>query len=164
MCDTSTHTGACSHINHHHVSVAHPPLIPPSLLTADFELDCRRACLKMNASLWYATWNPYGQANYVGTEASRCRCSDPTSPMPSQLVDDPGYQTWSLAGPHAGLRPFHDLDGFDLELDECIRHCETVVPNSTWVALWNPLGELEGGLESGGVFEQSKRTSSNPSP
>ena len=118
----------------------------------------------MNASLWYATWNPYGQANYVGTEASRCRCSDPTSPMPSQLVDDPGYQTWSLAGPHAGLRPFHDLDGFDLELDECIRHCETVVPNSTWVALWNPLGELEGGLESGGVFEQSKRTSSNPSP
>jgi hypothetical protein len=125
--------------------------------SADFKLDCRRACLKMNASLWYAAWNPYGRANYADTGASRCRCSDPTSAMPSQLVEDPGYHTWSLAGPHAGLRPFHKLDGFDLELDECIRHCGTVVPNSTWVALWSPIGELNGGLNSGGVFEQSKR-------
>jgi len=124
--------------------------------SADFKLDCRRACLKMNASLWYATWNPYGQANYVDSGASRCRCSDPTSAMPSQLVEDPGYHTWSLAGPHVGFRPFHKLDGFDLELDECIRHCSTEVPNSTWVGIWNQIGELNGELEAS-AFGQSKR-------
>ena len=26
----------------------------------DFNRDCRRACLKMNASLWYAVWNDFG--------------------------------------------------------------------------------------------------------
>ena len=82
----------------------------------DFNRDCRRACLKMNASLWYAVWNDYGKENYAGTHASRCRCSDPTSAMPSQLVDEPGYHTYSLAGPHSGLRPYHKIDGFDLEV------------------------------------------------
>ena len=132
-----------------------PP--PPSLLTTDFKLDCRRACLKMNASLWYADWNPYGQQNYVDSEKSRCRCSDPTSAMPSQLVEDPGYHTWSLAGPHSGLRPFHKIDAFDLELDQCIRFCGELVPNSTWVALWNNVGELDGALEAGGALERAKR-------
>ena len=69
-----------------------------------------------NASLWYAVWNDYGKENYAGTDASRCRCSDPTSAMPSQLVDEPGYHTYSLAGPHSGLRPYHKIDGFDLEV------------------------------------------------
>ena len=58
---------------------------------------------------------------------------------------------------HSGLRPFHKIDGFDLELDECIRHCHTLVPNSTWIGLWSSLGELNGELNSNGVFEQSKR-------
>jgi hypothetical protein len=82
----------------------------------DFNRDCRRACLQMNASLWYAVWNPYGLEHYAGTDASRCRCSDPTSAMPSQLVDEPGYHTYSLAGPHSGLRPYHKIDGFDLKV------------------------------------------------
>jgi hypothetical protein len=128
--------------------------------SADFSFDCKLACLKMNSSLWYAVWNPYGAANYGDAgEETRCRCSDPDpgdDKLSSQLVEDPGYDTFSLAGPHSNLRPMHKIDGFDLDDDECIRHCAVESPGSTWVALWNPVGELDGALNAG-MLSQNKR-------
>jgi len=108
----------------------------------------------------YAVWNPYGAANYGDAgEETRCRCSDPEpgdDKLSSQLVEDPGYDTFSLAGPHSNLRPMHKIDGFDLDDDECIRHCAVESPGSTWVALWNPVGELDGALNAG-MLSQNKR-------
>ena len=121
--------------------------------SADFPFECKIACLKMNSSLWYSVWNQYGAANYGGAgEETRCRCSDPDpgdDRLSSQLVEDPGYDTFSLAGPHKNLRPFHKIDAFDLDDDECIRHCSVESPGSTWVALWNPIGEMNGALNAG---------------
>ena len=54
-------------------------------------------------------WNQYGAANYLESgEESRCRCSDPDpgeAKLSSQLVEDPGYDTYSLAGPHKCAEP-----------------------------------------------------------
>ena len=58
----------------------------------------------------------YGSTETRRPSWPRARSSDPTSAMPSQLVDEPGYHTYSLAGPHSGLRPYHKIDGFDLEV------------------------------------------------
>ena len=57
----------------------------------------------------YAVWNQYGAANYLEAgEEGRCRCSDPDpgeAKLSSQLVEDPGYDTYSLAGPHKYAEP-----------------------------------------------------------
>lgn len=133
-------------------------LLDPDM--GDFYAGCQTACLKKNSSAWYSVWNSFGTANYADSpEYSRCRCSDPDpgdSKLSTQLVEDPGYDTWSLAGPQRQLRPFHKIDGFDLEDDECIRHCSTVSPGSTWVALWNAFGELNGAME-GILLSREKR-------
>ena len=120
--------------------------------SADFQFDCKITCLKMNSSLWYAVWNNYGKTNYAEEPGSRCRCSDPEpgdDRLSSKLVEDPGYDTRSLAGPHTGLRPLHKLDAFDLDDDECLRHCSVVAPGSTWAAIWNPVGEITGEFAAG---------------
>ena len=131
----------------------------PDTATGDFHFDCKIACLKMNSSLWYAVWNSYGETNYDNATDSRCRCSNPDpgdGKLSSQLVEDPGYNTYSLAGPHNGYRPYHRIDAFDLDLDECIQHCSAEINGSTWVALWNAVGELGGALEAG-LIDESKR-------
>ena len=130
--------------------------------SSDFPFDCKIACLKMNSSLWYSVWNHYGIANYAGDagEETRCRCSDPDpgeDKLSSQLVEDPGYDTFSLAGPHKNLRPMHKIDGFDLDDDECIRHCAVLSPGSNWVSLWNPIGEMNGALNAGMLSVNEKR-------
>lgn len=153
--------------DYHTYSLAGANRMPQNYLDAgalsssgDFMSQCKLACLKMNSSLWYAVWNQYGAANYLEAgEESRCRCSDPDpgeGKLSSQLVEDPGYDTYSLAGPHKNLRPLHKLDAFDLEDDECIRHCAVISPGSTWVALWNAIGELDGALNAG-MLSQNKR-------
>ena len=37
-----------------------------------------------------------------------------------------------------------------------IRHCAMISPGSTWVALWNAIGELDGALNAG-MLSQNKR-------
>ena len=37
-----------------------------------------------------------------------------------------------------------------------IRHCAVISPGSTWVALWNAIGELDGALNAG-MLSQNKR-------
>jgi hypothetical protein len=126
----------------------------------DYQAACKRACLDLNASVWYAVWNSYGEANYVEETDSRCRCSDfdpEEGKLSSQLIEDPGYNTYSLAGPHVGFRPLHKLDAYDLDDDECIRHCAVMSPGSTWVAVWSIIGEVEGGVEPKGTFASKKR-------
>jgi len=91
---------------------------------------------------------------------NQVRCSDPDpgeDKLSSQLVEDPGYDTFSLAGPHKNLRPMHKIDGFDLDDDECIRHCAVLSPGSNWVSLWNPIGEMNGALNAGMLSVNEKR-------
>lgn len=146
--DPTVKMGFIDDIYYHVYTLAGPSVRPKHYIDAgDLAADdCKARCLSKGASVWYAVRNSaFGTSvgDILSLKQSKCRCEDPSvGDQGTQLVEDPDYDTFSLAGPHPMMRPLHYVDFGDLREDECIQACSTNVTGSIWAANWNWIGDM----------------------